>query len=211
VACATRSCAIYACRGDWRDAERADVGVAIEHNLFTRSAWKHLPLDEHWIVFDIEMLAVEPWTPQLQFEYMDKNNDSNIVLKELLKHTELLSKQFGKNIWHNEDVDNVQVRYYGRKCPHRFQALTYFIRYFDMDGNEKISKEEYTKKMNEDIKEMGRGGKKPKGRKRDSDVGWILDFNNDGVVTFEEIDNAPEILARPPTPPGTQQMKKEEL
>ncbi len=67
------------------------------------------------------------------------------------------------------------------------------------------------KRMNEDTKEMSRGGKKPKGRKRDPDVGWILDFNNDGVVTFEEVDNAPEILARPPTPPGTQQMKKEEL
>ncbi|KRX76530.1 Uncharacterized protein T06_12854 [Trichinella sp. T6] len=42
--------------------------------------WKHLPKDEHWIIFEIEMLHIEPWTIEKQFQYLDA--DKNGLLSE---------------------------------------------------------------------------------------------------------------------------------
>jgi hypothetical protein len=40
---------------------------------------------------------------------------------------------------------------------------------------------------------------KQNGRKRDPNVAWILDFNNDGIVSMEEIEAADTILQNEPS------------
>jgi hypothetical protein len=45
--------------------------------------WKYIPNDEHWLVFSIEMLTVEEWTLQRQFNFMDSNNDSVLTESEV--------------------------------------------------------------------------------------------------------------------------------
>lgn len=52
--------------------------------------WKYVPKEEHWLTFDIEMLTVEAWTPELQFEFMDLNNDTSLTPGELTKHLDRL-------------------------------------------------------------------------------------------------------------------------
>lgn len=158
--------------------------------------WKHIPNEEHWLVFDVEMLSVEAWTPELQFAYMDTNNDTYLTPTEVSKHLEMLRKEFGKH-WHNEDIDNVL-------------AAKYFVAYFDADGDGKVSALEYVRRMNEDEERAKGVAKRPEGRKRDPGVAWILDFNNDGVVTMEEMDRAPEVFQKPPPPPPAE-TKKDEL
>jgi len=51
---------------------------------------------------------------------------------------------------------------------------------------------------------------KIEGRKRDPGLQWILDFNNDGIVSVQEMDNADKILeGNPAILPG--EKIKEEL
>ncbi len=52
-------------------------------------------------------------------------------------------------------------------------------------------------RVKSDMKQMAAMKKKPHGRKRDPGIGWILDFNNDGIVTMEELDSADAILENP--------------
>ncbi|MFH4976007.1 hypothetical protein AB6A40_002716 [Gnathostoma spinigerum] len=148
--------------------------------------WKHIPNDEHWLIFNIEMMSVEPWSLQRQFEFFDLNNDSLITQTELVKFQEKMKKDFGKT-WKNEDIDPVN-------------AAKYYIKYFDVNGDGKIDMTEYKTVMKRDITHMAAisGDKKPKGRKRDPGIGWILDFNNDGVVTFQENDRANEVFEGEP-------------
>lgn len=42
-------------------------------------------------------------------------------------------------------------------------------------------------------------GNKKKQRGRDPGVAWILDFNNDGIVSFDELNNADEMLENEPS------------
>ena len=72
------------------------------------------------------------------------------------------------------------------------------MKYFDANNDGKVTKQEYVTKMQHDMSLMAAVKHKPKGRLRDPDVAWILDFNNDGVVTMEELDEAPDRLANDP-------------
>ncbi|KAM3721452.1 Peptidyl-prolyl cis-trans isomerase FKBP10 [Dirofilaria immitis] len=148
--------------------------------------WKNIPNDEHWLTFNIEMLSVEPWSLDLQFNFMDINNDTILMENELVKFQENLKKNFGK-VWSNENIDHVI-------------AARYYIRYFDIDGNKGIDLKEFHQVMKRDITEMAAvaNDKKLEGRKRDPSIAWILDFNNDGIVSIPEIDRADEILQREP-------------
>lgn len=47
------------------------------------SVWKNIPNDEHWLTFNIEMLTVEPWSLDLQFNFLDINNDTLITENEV--------------------------------------------------------------------------------------------------------------------------------
>ena len=42
--------------------------------------WKNVPNEEHWVVFDVEMIKVEPWSPELQFKFMDTNKSKSMEL-----------------------------------------------------------------------------------------------------------------------------------
>lgn len=97
-----------------------------------------------------------------------------------------MRKDFGKS-WPNDDIDNVV-------------ASKYFVKYFDSNEDNKVDLPEYESKMNSDEKEMNKisAKDKPQGRKRDPGLGWILDFNNDGIVTMAELDAAPELLEKGP-------------
>lgn len=148
------------------------------------------------------MLTVEPWTVDLQFHYMDSNNDSfltetevsyyhytftmssyltNRHMFEVLRHIEKLNKEFGK-VWPNDEIDNVL-------------AAKYFIRYYDRNGDRKVSIQEYREKTAEDEQKIKSiRSKKPEGRRRDPGIMGLLDFNLDGIVTRTETDSAPEIF-----------------
>ncbi len=95
-----------------------------------------------------------------------------------------MRKDFGKH-WPNEDIDNAL-------------GAKYFIAYFDGDGNKKVSLAEYEEKIKSDQRKMSAVRKKPDGRRRDPGVGWILDFNNDGIVSRNELDRAPDVLEAGP-------------
>ncbi|VDO08808.1 unnamed protein product [Brugia timori] len=148
--------------------------------------WKNIPNDEHWLIFNIEMLTVEPWSLDLQFNFLDINNDTVLTENELVKFQENLKKNFGKT-WRNENIDYVN-------------AARYYIRYFDVDRNGRIDSMEFRQVMERDMAVMAAvaSDKKLEGRKRDPSIAWILDFNNDGIVSVSEIDRADEILQGEP-------------
>uniref|UniRef100_A0A915PT56 peptidylprolyl isomerase n=1 Tax=Setaria digitata TaxID=48799 RepID=A0A915PT56_9BILA len=148
--------------------------------------WKNIPNDEHWLSFNIEMLSVEPWSLDLQFKFLDTNNDTVLTENELVKFQQTMKKNFGK-VWSNENIDYVI-------------AARYYIRYFDIDGNGEIDLMEFRRIMERDLAAMTAvgSGRKQEGRKRDPSVAWILDFNNDGIVSIEEIDRADEVLQGEP-------------
>ncbi|KHJ74884.1 hypothetical protein OESDEN_25500 [Oesophagostomum dentatum] len=94
-------------------------------------------------------------------------------------------KEFGKT-WKNEDIDNVT-------------AVKYYIKYFDVNGDDVVDEKEFIRVMDRDEAAIKLSKSKAKGRKRDPGVAWILDFDNDGIVSYKEIDNAPELLEKGPT------------
>ncbi|EJW84585.1 FKBP-type peptidyl-prolyl cis-trans isomerase-33, partial [Wuchereria bancrofti] len=148
--------------------------------------WKNIPNDEHWLIFNIEMLTVEPWSLDLQFNFLDINNDTILTENELVKFQENLKKNFGKT-WRNENIDYMN-------------AARYYMRYFDVDRNGRIDSMEFRRVMGRDMAVMAAvaNDKKLEGRKRDPSIAWILDFNNDGIVSVSEIDRADEILQGEP-------------
>jgi len=146
---------------------------------------KYIPTDEHWIVFDIEMLKVEAWTPELQFYDMDASNDSLLMENEIVKQLEKVRKEFGKKLPTDDIEDAIAAKYY--------------IKYFDANGDGKISLEEYVSRMTLDEEKMKKNHKKSSHdkavRHRDPGIGWILDFDNDGIISMDELDGAEQILA----------------
>lgn len=48
-----------------------------------------------------------------------------------------------------------------------------------------------------DIKKKSKD-KSKNGRSRDPGVAWILDFNNDGTVSYEELDSADQVIQEEP-------------
>uniref|UniRef100_A0A914N8B8 peptidylprolyl isomerase n=2 Tax=Meloidogyne TaxID=189290 RepID=A0A914N8B8_MELIC len=161
--------------------------------------WRFIPNDEHWLRFDVEAIKIEPWTIEGQFEWMDLNNNSKLTEDELTRFGYKMLKEFGK-AWPNEDIDPVF-------------ASKYYIKYFDAnnDGAIDISEFKYIFERDLSIMESKRKNKnKIEGRKRDPGLQWILDFNNDGIVSVQEMDNADKILeGNPAILPG--EKIKEEL
>lgn len=144
--------------------------------------WKFVPTEEHWISFDIEMLKVEPWTPELQHAFFDLNNDTQLTVTEVVKYMEKVRKEFGKHL-PNEDLDQNLL-------------AKYFVKYYDRDGDNKVSVQEYSAAMKEDIAKAKSFRWKPDGRNRDPGVMWVVDFNGDGTVDALELDAAPDIVER---------------
>ncbi|KAK0426503.1 hypothetical protein QR680_009741 [Steinernema hermaphroditum] len=151
--------------------------------------WKYIPNDEHWITLNVEMVAVEEWTLEGQFQFLDLNNDSVLTANELVKFADKMKKDFGKT-WTNQDIDNVH-------------AARYYVKYFDVDGDGNVSLDEFKFIMERDQEKMDEAERQeriPKdGRKRDPGLAWILDFNNDGVVTVAEMDGAADALEGEPS------------
>ncbi|CAD5209071.1 unnamed protein product [Bursaphelenchus xylophilus] len=186
------------------DTELRKVNIPFRLSRKGKSkVWRQIPNDEHWLSFSIEMLEVKEWNLDDQFKFIDMNKDGFITENDVVKFLEEQKKQYGKT-WKNEDIDNVL-------------AARYYIKYFDVNEDSKISLEEFKEVMNRDIKEMESkelavaGGKqKSKGKKRDPSIAWILDFNNDGIISYEENDSADVILQSAPER-LPQKSRKEEL
>lgn len=72
-------------------------------------------------------------------------------------------------------------------CLYNTKAIAIIYRYFDANGDQKIDIDEFRFVTDRDMKAMAAQPKetKPKGRLRDPGIAWILDFNNDGIVTIE--------------------------
>ncbi|RCN33682.1 peptidyl-prolyl cis-trans isomerase, FKBP-type [Ancylostoma caninum] len=146
--------------------------------------WKNIPNDEHWLTFNLEMLSVEPYSHSRQFKFLDVDGKGKLTEAGLLKWLDQM-KEYGKT-WKNEDIDNVL-------------AVKYYIKYFDINGDGVIDEKEFTRVMQRDEAAMEQSKSKAKGRKRDPGVAWILDFDNDGIASYKEVDDAPELLEKGPT------------
>uniref|UniRef100_A0A914Y2D9 peptidylprolyl isomerase n=1 Tax=Panagrolaimus superbus TaxID=310955 RepID=A0A914Y2D9_9BILA len=186
------------------DTELRKISVPFRLSRKNKSkVWKHIPNDEHWLNFNIEMLEVEEWSLEKQFKFMDLNNDTYITESELIRLAETMRKEFGK-AWTNEDIDNIL-------------AAKYYITYFDANGDSKVDFEEFKQIIERDQASMENAAKqktqmaeidktknakkiKPEkeGRKRDPGFAWILDFNNDGIVSIEENEMADQVFQGPP-------------
>ncbi|KAF7635751.1 Peptidylprolyl isomerase, partial [Meloidogyne graminicola] len=102
--------------------------------------WRFIPNDEHWLRFDIEAIKIEPWTIEKQFEWMDINNDTKLIEKEIIEFGDKIRKQFGKT-WPNEDIDNVL-------------AAKYYIRYFDLNNDGIVELVEFKQIFERDLNLM---------------------------------------------------------
>ncbi|GMR52892.1 hypothetical protein PMAYCL1PPCAC_23087, partial [Pristionchus mayeri] len=152
----------------WRLVQREDKG----------SIWKHIPTEEHWLRFDVEVLSVTKFSLAEQFKALDKDGDAGITENDVVAVANELKEKYGKG-WKNNDVDNVL-------------AAKYFVRYFDQNNNASVDFAEFQSTIEKDQNEMEnkKTGKQPKGLKRKHGLEWLLDFNNDGVVTNKEIDES---------------------
>ncbi len=103
---------------------------------------------------------------------------------QLVKYQEKIRKEFGKT-WSNEDIDNVH-------------AAKYFIRYFDVNGDDKIDLSEYKSitRRDQTISETTKKSTNDVGRKRDPGIAWIVDLNNDGIVTLNEWKQAADVFEK---------------
>ncbi|UMM13984.1 hypothetical protein L5515_001991 [Caenorhabditis briggsae] len=140
--------------------------------------WKNIPNDENWLIFNIEMVEIKSYSPESQFKFLDLNEDGKLTNQEVQDFQQKMKKEFGKT-WKNEDIDNVS-------------AANYYIKYFDGNGDGNVTESEWLKTMDRDQKLMNESKTKEKGRKRDPGIGWILDFDNDGIVSYKENDEADE-------------------
>lgn len=73
--------------------------------------WKNIPNDENWLIFNIEMVEIKPYTPEIQFKFLDLNEDEQLTNKEVQDFQKKMKKEFGKT-WKNEDIDNVTAAGY---------------------------------------------------------------------------------------------------
>ncbi|ETN85691.1 hypothetical protein NECAME_06311 [Necator americanus] len=131
--------------------------------------WKHIPNDEHWLTFNLEMLSVEPYTHSRQFKFLDVDGKGKLTEAVLLKWLGKM-KQYGKS-WKNEDIDDIS-------------AVKYYVKYFDINGDGIVDEKEFIRVMERDQATMDQSKSNAKGRKRDPGVAWILDFNNDGIASY---------------------------
>lgn len=61
------------------DQELRKINIPFRLSRKAKSkVWRHIPNDEHWLSFSIEMLSVEEWSLEKQFEFMDTNKDGNL-------------------------------------------------------------------------------------------------------------------------------------
>uniref|UniRef100_A0AC35GG88 Peptidylprolyl isomerase n=1 Tax=Panagrolaimus sp. PS1159 TaxID=55785 RepID=A0AC35GG88_9BILA len=68
------------------DTELRKISVPFRLSRKNKSkVWKHIPNDEHWLNFNIEMLEVEEWTLEKQFKFMDLNNDTCKFFNQKMK------------------------------------------------------------------------------------------------------------------------------
>ncbi|CAI2300008.1 unnamed protein product [Caenorhabditis sp. 36 PRJEB53466] len=162
--------------------------VRVPYRLSRKSkskVWKNIPNDENWLIFNIEMVRIEPYSPQKQFKFLDLNGDGQLETAEVQEFQRKMKKEYGKT-WKNEDVDNAT-------------AAAYYVRYFDVNGDGKVVESEWLKVMERDGKSMETTKSKVKGKKRDPAIGWILDFDNDGIVSYKENDEAADRFEAGPT------------
>lgn len=160
--------------------------IRVPHRLAQRrksKVWKHIPTDEHWLVFNVEMLNVSEYSHARQFAFLDLDQNGFLDEAELLRWTEKM-RDFGKT-WNNEDIDNTL-------------AVRYYLRYFDENGDGRVSEHEFENIMQRDEKMAASNNSSVKGRKRDPGLAWILDFDNDGIVSFKEADEAADRLGKEP-------------
>ncbi|CAI4230939.1 unnamed protein product [Auanema sp. JU1783] len=162
--------------------------VSIPYRLAQRKKskiWKNIPTDEHWVIINADISDVEEYTHDLQFDFMNMNNDTYLTENDLIDWSEWM-KKYGK-VWKNPDIDNVI-------------AARYYVKYFDIDGDGKVSRDEFKTIMDRDEKIMDAitKNKKISGRQRDPGFAWILDFNNDGIITMEEDNEADTKLTDDP-------------
>ncbi|VDP07130.1 unnamed protein product [Soboliphyme baturini] len=144
--------------------------------------WRKIPKSEHWLIFDVKMLKVERWTPEAQFHFMDMNNDSLLTQPEIVQHVKVLEEEYGKH-WPSADIDTEL-------------AARYFIQYFDANNDDRVERLEYVERMEKDLTIVKKKQSNVKGRRRDPDVMWILDFDADGIVSVEEIGKAAQVIER---------------
>uniref|UniRef100_A0A5S6QAA8 peptidylprolyl isomerase n=1 Tax=Trichuris muris TaxID=70415 RepID=A0A5S6QAA8_TRIMR len=160
--------------------------------------WKRFPKEEHWITFEVNILNVEPWSSELQFKEMDSNGDGYLTLDDIEATLAREKDEYGKA--HTGFGINPR------------EMATYFLGYFDLDADGKVSQSEYEEKLAADIRQMGEKGKNTvSGRQRDPSVGWILDFNGDGIVDYNELTSAKEILHAGFNAIKNESLSKEEL
>uniref|UniRef100_A0A8R1DKK2 peptidylprolyl isomerase n=2 Tax=Caenorhabditis japonica TaxID=281687 RepID=A0A8R1DKK2_CAEJA len=153
--------------------------IRVPYRLSRKSkskVWKHIPNDENWLILNIEMVEIKPFSLDGQFNFLDLNEDLQLTNEEVQEFQKKMRKEFGKT-WKNEDIDNVT-------------AAKYYITYFDVNGDGAVSENEWRTVMERDQKLMDDSKSKEKGKKRDPAIGWILDFDNNGVVTYKENDEA---------------------
>ncbi|KAL3095875.1 hypothetical protein niasHS_005634 [Heterodera schachtii] len=170
--------------------------------------WKNIPNDEHWLRFEVEMIRVEPWRAERQFEWMDTDNDGRLTTAELAKFGDKMRREFGKR-WPNEDIETGHV-------------VRYYVKYFDVNGDGVVQLDEFLRVFRRDLAAMTSSRKKSTdaglnasrtdrnhsgtdqntsgtlGRVRDPGLAWVLDFDNDGIVTAEELDSADRMIRKMP-------------
>ncbi|KRZ22516.1 Uncharacterized protein T4B_8932 [Trichinella pseudospiralis] len=146
----------------------------------TSSKWKRLPKDEHWIIFEIEMLHIEPWTIEKQFQYLDADKNGLLSEEEIVKQIRVLREEYGKS-WRGYNVDDREM-------------AKYFIDYFADNSAKTVSKQQYESRMSADLKLASSKKAKASGNRREPGLGWIFDFDNDGSVTYDELSKASMIF-----------------
>uniref|UniRef100_A0A0K0E3I2 peptidylprolyl isomerase n=1 Tax=Strongyloides stercoralis TaxID=6248 RepID=A0A0K0E3I2_STRER len=151
------------------------------------NVWKLFPTEEHWISVEVEVISIDKWSIEKQFNELDSDKNGVINLNDMIKTSQQL-ENYGKK-WVNDDIDNVI-------------AGKYFIKYFDINKNDKIEKDEYIKIMKRDMVEMENSkpirDKKGEivGGRREPGFGWILDHNNDGYIQPQENYEADKIFEK---------------
>uniref|UniRef100_A0A915DSL2 peptidylprolyl isomerase n=1 Tax=Ditylenchus dipsaci TaxID=166011 RepID=A0A915DSL2_9BILA len=139
--------------------------------------WRYFPNDEHWLSFNIEMITVEEWTLERQFQFMDLNNDTYLTQTELVKLAEHLRREFGKT-WSNEDIDNVM-------------AAKYYIKYFDANSDGKVDFNEFQRVIQRDMATIAAS-------RSSTDMQTANKAKSSKKVDVQEMDAADQVLEGEP-------------